>query len=402
MRNHEHYLKFYRMTLLFFLRHSQRKQKPSTIYCLISVNGLRAVPFTTNEKVFPDRWDNNKQRVKGNDQQASSTNAKLGQIQHTIKSLEFDLSNKKQLVTADRLKRLFLGEDKLTYQFIEVSEKFLTHFVLNNKKSTVKNVASRLRNAERFLIDIKRKDMLCSEFTLNISRQFTDWLKSVRNVGQNHAIKNQLAVRQVLNFALEREYIDKHPLPALKMKSEKIKPIVYLEPEELGRLERYSFANSHLSRVRDVFIFCCHTGLAYVDVRRFHRKLHTKMSGHRLVIDMFRGKTHAHFSVPLSEEALDILRIYGDRLLVISNQKMNTYLKEIGQVTGIEKPLTTHVARKTAGMLWLNNGISLPVVAAMLGDTVTITSRHYAKILERKIVEEMIDYSHHDKLVNYD
>ncbi len=170
---------------------------------------------------------------------------------------------------------------------------------------------------------------------------------------------------------------------------------VYLTKEELESIIQKSFESDRLSVVRDVFIFCCLTGLAYVDVEKLKRDQLTVGIDGKLWIDRKRQKSSTPFKVPLLQWTLDIIKRYKDHpkcvqtgklLSVLSNSKYNDYLKEIAALCGINKDLTTHTARHTfATTVALLHGIPLEVLKEMLGHSSIKQTEHYAKVLPIKV-----------------
>lgn len=174
--------------------------------------------------------------------------------------------------------------------------------------------------------------------------------------------------------------------------------IEFLTAEELQQLMDTPFQHQRLEHVRDCFVFCCFTGLAYADVKKLtHDDFVTGIDG-ELWINTKRTKTNTKSNIPVLPTALMILDKYEDSsylvngkvLPVLTNQKMNAYLKEIATLSGIKKNLTTHLARHTfATTVTLANGVSIESVSKMLGHKSLRTTQHYAKILNRKVSEDM-------------
>ncbi|MCD8529510.1 MAG: site-specific integrase [Flavobacterium sp.] len=183
--------------------------------------------------------------------------------------------------------------------------------------------------------------------------------------------------------------------PFLLYKPKKvINSITYLTTKELYKLENHKFSQKRLEQVRDMFVFCCYTGLPYQEMSILTQKHIVKKFDGKLWIDMFRQKTKRQFSIPLLPKAISIIEKYQDdkRLLpVVSNQKFNSYLKEIAEIIGIEKKLTHHIARKTfATTVLLYNDVPIEVVSELLGHSkISTTQDHYAKVVQRKVSEQI-------------
>ena len=173
----------------------------------------------------------------------------------------------------------------------------------------------------------------------------------------------------------------------------------FLSTQELQRLVSMEINWPRIDLVRDMFVFCCYTGLAYIDVQKLNQDNLVKNIDGNLWIEAKRTKTNAKFSIPLLPNALDILEKYQDHpkvvnrecvLPVLSNQKSNAYLKEIADLCGIKKNLTTHLARHTfATTVTLSNGVPIETVGKMLGHKDLRTTQHYAQIINKKVANDM-------------
>jgi site-specific recombinase XerD len=173
----------------------------------------------------------------------------------------------------------------------------------------------------------------------------------------------------------------------------------FLNMDEIQRIAGHDFKFNRLSQVRDIFLFCCFTGLAYADVMKLKKTEIVTDDKSEKWISTYREKTKTQVKVPLLRMALDILEKYEHRPLcsgyerilpVLSNQKMNNYLKEIATACNIDKELTFHIARHTfATTVTLANGVPIESVSKMLGHTDIKTTQHYAKILDLKLSQDM-------------
>jgi site-specific recombinase XerD len=149
-----------------------------------------------------------------------------------------------------------------------------------------------------------------------------------------------------------------------------------------------------------MFVLCCFTGLAYVDVQSLKpEEIHQNEDG-SFYIKSKRTKTDTGFTIPLLPAALEVIEKYKDHpkvvnkdcvIPVLSNQKSNAYLKEIADRCDINKNLTTHLARHTfATTVTLTNGVPIETVGKMLGHKNLRTTQHYAKIIDSKVEEDMV------------
>lgn len=205
-------------------------------------------------------------------------------------------------------------------------------------------------------------------------------------------------VRKMIGVAIRNEWLEKDPFQKYRLSFNRVTRDC-LTDEELNRLENLDLNNVRLDQVRDLFVFSCYTGLAYSDVSQLTQAdLNRDLEGNHWLYTN-RQKTDTTVKVPLLPKAQMILNKYRDRadlvrsgclLPIISNQKVNTYLKELAAKTGIEKNLTFHLARHTfATTITLTNGVPIETVSKMLGHTSIRTTQIYAKVVEQKLVEDM-------------
>jgi integrase len=221
-------------------------------------------------------------------------------------------------------------------------------------------------------------------------------LRSIRKCGNNSAIKYIKNFGKIVRICLGNGWLTVDPYLNYKPKTSKVHRTA-LTKEELKAISEKEMPMERLRLVKDIFLFCCYTGLAYVDVRKLKRSEVLKGIDGENWIYTNRKKTDTLSRIPILPSALEILERYEDHpqcqdnvLPVMSNQKMNAYLKEIADLSGINKILTFHIARHTfATTITLNNGVPIESVAKMLGHTNIKTTQIYAKVMDHKISEDM-------------
>lgn len=222
---------------------------------------------------------------------------------------------------------------------------------------------------------------------------FEYYLKTEKNQKQITINKIIQRFRKPIKIAMHEGHLDKDPFMLHKSKTVK-KEVIFLTNEELKTLENYEFTQTRLQQVKDMFVFCCYTGLAYKEMATLKPQHIQKGFDENLWIKMSRQKTERLISIPLLQPAINILDEYrnDDQLLpVISNQRFNSYLKEITEVIGIEKRLTHHTARKTfASTVLLYNDVPMEIVSELLGhSSIIITEQSYGKVVQKKVSEQM-------------
>ena len=230
-------------------------------------------------------------------------------------------------------------------------------------------------------------------YNLENYMKFEAEYNGIKGIKNNSIVKYFKNLKTICNHAIRFELIQKNPINKY---SGKIKTVeaVFLTAEELESIEAHAFKIERLERVKDIFLFCCYSGYAPVDVMKLTRANLIKDGNGQLWIKTNRQKTGTRANVPLLPQALKIANKYlltQDTLLPkISNQKMNAYLKEIADIVGLDKKLTWYVARHTfATTVTLGNGIKIENVSAMLGHTTIRQTQHYAKVLDTSVMQDM-------------
>ncbi|MEI9918928.1 MAG: site-specific integrase [Bacteroidota bacterium] len=244
----------------------------------------------------------------------------------------------------------------------------------------------------------KIDDIDVSELKYEFIADYEFWLKSVRNCDHNTSMRYLSNFKKIVHICIKNGWLNRDPFVGFKLAKREIEK-TFLVEEELNRIINKEFPMYRTRQVRDIFIFCCYTGLAYADVEKLTREEITIGIDGEKWIWTSRQKTDSATRVPLLPPALEILDRYkedpqcvvkGRLLPVLSNQKMNSYLKEIADACGITKKMTFHTARHTfATTVTLTNGVPIETVSKMLGHRNLKTTQHYAKILDKKVSEDM-------------
>ena len=266
-------------------------------------------------------------------------------------------------------------------------------------KGTADRYETSLKHTQAFLkwkykVDDINIEGINHEFIMS----YDFYLRSERKCANNSTVKYMKNFKKIILMCIDNGWLDKDPFIKYKPKV-KIVARDYLTKEELETMAVKTYSSLRIEQVKDIFIFCCYTGLAYIDVKQLKRSEIIKGIDGQEWIFTTRQKTDAASRIPLLTQALQIIQKYEhhpecadqDKVLrVLSNQKMNSYLKEIADVCGINKELTFHIARHTfATSVTLANGVSIESVSKMLGHKNMRTTQHYAKILDSKVSEDM-------------
>ncbi|MCM1295913.1 MAG: site-specific integrase [Muribaculaceae bacterium] len=246
--------------------------------------------------------------------------------------------------------------------------------------------------------DYKQDDVSLDAVTYEFIDGFNTFLQTAHSCKNNGAVNLLCCLKNFVLYAIRNEWLEKNPFRYYKLKIDKTNVKVPLTKQELDTLIRKRMPNNRLDRIRDVFAFCCLTGLAFTDADNLRNEHITTDEQGVVWIHKPREKTAIMSRIPLLPYPTTLLKKYeqdaelrtnGKLLPVPSNQKMNAYLKEIADICNIPKNLTTHVARHTFACLAVEYGMPIDVLAKILGHSNTNMTRRYAKISESNIGREM-------------
>ncbi|MEX2230576.1 MAG: site-specific integrase [Cyclobacteriaceae bacterium] len=390
-------------TIIARLKKEKRlKTKRALIMIRLTVNGQRS-EISIKRRIDPERWDSHANRVKGNKEDAKEINSLIDTLILKLNKIYNKLVENDEIVTATRIKDIYLGKDVRNRTLLEVfklhNEMVKSRVGVDFSTSTYTRYQTTFDHVSNFLLhQYKLNDILLKQIQYPFITDLEHYLKTNRKCNHNSTQKYIRNFRKIINNAIKNDWLDKDPFKAYRVKLKDTKR-VFLTKEELTALEEKQFAINRLDQVRDVFVFCCYTGLSYVDVEKLTPKGIVKGHDGEYWISVDRTKTGSPSSVPILPKALRIIEKYKDdprmintgRLLpVISNQRINAYLKELASLTGIEKKLTFHAARHTfATTVTLSNGIPIETVSAMLGHKNFRTTQIYAKVVQEKISRDM-------------
>jgi integrase len=385
--------------VLFLLTRSRlNKESKSVIKCRITYNQKRK-EFSTGQFVSPKNWNSKQQLVKPPEPDCDYTNNQLSLIKTKINRAFLMLQVKEETFTVVDVFKCFRGEKTAKeYNTIEYFERYLKRLKklinIDIKHATWKKFEYVKKHVQSFIKwQYKSNDYPLKKLKLQFLNDLEYYLKTEKKLGQATINKIIQRFKKPVNIAVAEGYLDRDPFMHHKSKSVRTE-IVFLSPEELQLFEKYKFTQPRLRLVQDLFVFCCYTGLPYRELMDLEQKHIVKGFDDNLWIKMKREKTSKEFSIPLLAKAEAIMNKYNGKLLVfprLSNQRYNSYLKEIAAIVGIEKRLTTHMARRTfASTVLLYNDVPMEIVSKLLGhSSMKTTQDSYGKIVEKKISLEM-------------
>lgn len=364
----------------------------------------RRLNITTKLHVNPDDWSIQDCQLKSRTKDAQRINKMLEAFKMKAFDYQRELMNEGKPITIESMKAKWFGtslERKVMLMDVFTQHNEQMKALVNKEFSplTLERYETSFRHTLEFM---KWKYKVCDIDIKELKYEFISgyefWLKSVRNCDHNTSMKYLSNFKKIVHICIKNGWLTRDPFVGFKLaKREVERP--FLVEEELTRIINKEFVIPRLRQVRDIFIFCCYTGLAYADVEKLTREEITIGIDGEKWIWTSRQKTDSATRVPLLPPALDILDRYkgdpqciskGKLLPVLSNQKMNAYLTEIADACEITKKMTFHTARHTfATTVTLTNGVPIETVSKMLGHRNLKTTQHYAKILDKKVSEDM-------------
>lgn len=380
------------------------------IYCRITLYKERK-QFSTGLFVNPNYWENKLQKVNIQDTNYKFINKQIEQIQLKINNIIMLLQIQNGEFTLDNIYNLFKGielkkeEYILSYykRYLSRLKKLVGSEIKENTYSKFVYVSNHL---ESFLkIKYKKSDYPLKELNLQFLNDFDYYLKTEKNQRQITINKTIQRLRTPIKQAISEGYLDRDPFILYKSKKVR-KTVIFLTTEELKTLENTVLQQKRLGFIQDLFIFCCYTGLAFNEMTNLEKKHIQKGFDGFNWIQMKREKTQRQISIPILPKAQELINKYSNNnnriFPSISNQKFNSYMKEISLIIGIEKKLTHHTARKTfASTVLLYNNVPMEIVSELLGHSnMTITQESYGQIVKKKVSDAMINLS--KKLNDYE
>lgn len=335
---------------------SKNKNLYDEYVCMrITVNGCM-VDISIKRSCPVNLWNQAKENSKGKDRMSVELNHYLEITRSRIHQIYRELETSDKVITVDLVRKLFYGVDEDNKTLLQV---FREHNEQSRKligKDFVSKTVQRYETTTRYLEEFIKKEYQLSDIALNnleanFISKFDAFLKIEKGCAQNSAITRLKNLKKIIRIALENDWIKKDPFAYYRFKLEETDP-EFLTMDEIKIILAKEFTIKRVEQVRDVFVFCIFTGLAFSDVKDLSPEHLVKDNKGELWIRKNRQKTKIMCNIPVLPVAASILEKYknvaectGKLLPVLSNQRMNSYLKEIADVCGVQKNLCTHSAR---------------------------------------------------------
>ncbi len=392
-----------RVSVLFYAKKSKAKSNSLVpVYLRITVNGKRA-EFSTGKDVDINKWSSLISRLRGSSEEVRFINKHFDILQSKVLEIENSLILSGNHFDATDIKNLLMGNNEIERYLIPVfqdhNDRIKKLLGKEYAPATLKNFRTCLSHLKQFLWKFhKKSDINLVNIKPSFLNDFDFFLRTERKCANNSAVKHSKSLAKILKICYLNNWIEKDMVMYYKGKFNEV-IVNFLTEEEIEAIRNKDFVGKGLDLVRDIFIFSCYTGLAYIDIYNLTNDQITTGIDGSLWVMTHRQKTGATSNIPLLPIAEGIIQKYknhplvlqsGKLLPVYSNQKVNEYLKTIAENCEINKKLTFHVARHTfATSVTLGNNVSMESVSKMLGHKSIKTTQHYAKILDKKVSEDM-------------
>ncbi|MFR9533103.1 MAG: site-specific integrase [Rikenellaceae bacterium] len=380
------------------------KDGTASIFGRIVANGETS-EFALHRTIKPAMWCSTKEGSRGRDAVAYALNNYIGVVRTKIYDIHCEMVRCDDIITAAAIKNKYIHRDEIARNttictlYSQHNARCAKLIGVDYAKGTVDKFESTLRVFRIFLHDrYNKEDLKLRELTIDVVREYDLYLKTVRHCQQNSAKKHLQNLKKITSEAISSGLMHHNPFLGVTIRDKEVEQVA-LTMEEIAKIRDKEFDIERISRVRDVFLFSVYTGLSFADLKEMTAEHIIKDNNGNEWIRKHRRKSNSVFSVPLLRCAKDILvkysnnyecRTTGKLLLVPSNQRMNAYLKEIADICGVKKRLTTHVARHSCGStILLANGVRMENIAKILGHKDIRMTQHYAQVSDKSILADM-------------
>lgn len=387
----------------FMVRSDKKESGMSPVLMMLFLDGRRAY-VSTGLVAELKNWDSKYGRFVGDPSKVNTKNEFLERMKMDVLRIYNEMKSKDDDITVDILRQKLKGEaDTKAKSLIECCQVYNSSFEklvgIEIGEITFGRYATFAARIREFITTkLKLKDILLTDIKYSFGIEYEHYLKTELKLHQNTLVKYIQYLNRVLDYCVKYEWLEKNVLFGYKCPVKETKR-EYLTQDELQRIMEKVINIERLREVRDIFVFCCYTGYAYKDAAELTPD-HIGMGiNGRKWIYTSRQKTDNVSNVPLLDQAMEIIEKYKDHPICVSknrllpmksNQKLNSYLKELADICGITKPMTMHIARHTfATTVLLSNGVSMEATSKMLGHSSLKTTQIYGKILETRVGAEM-------------
>jgi site-specific recombinase XerD len=386
--------------VLFYLKKNAIQKNGKTIIMIrITING-KIAQLSSKLQVDPEFWDIKTGKVKGRTAEANNINRQLDNLRSEIDKVYTKQFDEFGYVTPEKIKNIILGIDRKYKTLLEYFDLHNKQYAMKVGYSTSNITYNRYQLLRERLESFLKENYSISDISINeVTPIFLDsfyiYIRNRYKSANNNAMKAMQRLRRIFYFAKNTGLNIPDPFWNFNMNFETMERD-FLCQKEIDAIQNKEFSTKRVEQVRDIFIFSCYTGLSYIDLCNLKESnIHTAFDNSLWIMSK-RQKTNVQFNVRLLNIPLQILDKYkgsqkdGKILPVISNQKLNEYLKEIADLCNVTKNLTFHMARHSfATTIALSNGVPIETVSKMLGHKSIKTTQIYAKITDLKMNNDM-------------
>lgn len=376
----------YQTVSLRFMVASSKVGKDGKASLLLSIIvNKKRVSIQLQKKLKPSEFNNKTQLSTIKD-----VNEYISIVKSRIMGIQTNLFAQGVQLSAQKIKDAYNGvQSERKWGLIELYKQHNSDL----KKMIGITIGKNTYDKHEFLLNYLRKymkniDRPIEDLNTSFVNGFYAYLRHDIKQQHNTAIGYMKKLRTIFNMALNDNLISKSPFAGIKYSLEPVTP-TFLTEDEISIIWNKEIDIKRLEQVRDIFVFCCMTGLAYIDCYNLTKEQILEDDQGIFYIKRKRQKTKVMATIPLNDVALTILEKYNFKLPILTNQKFNSYLKEIQDICSLKKNITCHVARHSAAVLLLNHGVSLNTVSKVLGHSNITMTQHYAKLLDKTIINEI-------------
>lgn len=389
--------------LLFFIKRKKiLKSGKASIFVKITFNKTHT-EFVLNCTIDPELWSKEKGGAKGNSKEAKLVNEFINSARFKFQICINKLNSNGIDITVENLKIEYLGIKPKVKMVLEIfddhNQKMKSLIGVEFAQVTYNKYIATYKHLSKFIkFKFRQNDIEITKVNHEFIADLDYYLRSERSCGHNTIMKYLGNFKKIVRIAVHNDWLKKYPFSNYKLSWKKTER-GYLSESELQKIENKEFSIARIQIVKDCFLFACYTGLAHSDLQALTSDNIILGSDNKPWVSIKRKKTEVRSNIPLLPIAAAIIEKYKDYppsvvkgvlLPVLSNQKMNAYLKEIADICGITKTLTSHVARHTfATTITLNNDVPIESVSKMLGHSSLEMTKIYAKILDKKVGRDM-------------
>ena len=388
--------------ITFLPKSTKAKNGTAPLYARITVNSER-IELSLQRRITLGLWDERKSRLRGSSIESLQVNRSIDRINNQLYESFRQLQCENKVITAQSIKARYLGKDDDSRKLSDLLAYHTLNMTAILKPGTMKNYRTTEKYLYKFLSSKwKIQDIYLKQINYGFIVDFEHFIRTYKpktnrpRPTNNGVMKHLERLKKLLNLAQKLEWVGKDPFSKFTLKFTSVERD-YLNQKEIEKLLNFSTSRITLNQTCDVFVFACYTGLSWIDVKNLSTDhIVTGIDGNRWIYTA-REKTDKPVKIPILGKAQQIIDKYEEKmqhseliLPVYSNQKTNKYLKEIAYALQITKKLTFHVARHTfATTVTLSNGVPIETVSKLLGHTKMSTTQIYAKVIERKVSEDM-------------